>query len=196
MKIDLGVIHKSSYTVEEIFAFIKVEFNRVGQPLRFTSENEPMYLKFVDDGLLSRSSSGLKLTKSGKDFMFALLEVKYKAKVVAQESYNFEEFWELFPPTDKHGMWLRTRALRSDKARSKTLYDRAIESGTLHTDIIKALKWEIAEKKKMSTTSNKMSFMKASVTWLHQREYELILEELSADDSSDTFDDNWTTDVL
>jgi hypothetical protein len=77
------------------------------------------------------------------------------------------------------------------------LYKRAVTGGVKHEDLLRALRWEVNDRKSKSTTKNKLTFMKASSAWLRQREYEIILEELG-DDKGETNsgDDSWLTNMV
>lgn len=176
MRIDIDEIKKSGYTLEEVLAIIYVEMARVGQLLPYSGVTEEQILKMTKKGLLQMTPSGTIITEEGRELILKTIGKKPKTKKLVNS--DFDSFWNTFPATDKHGMWLRTRSLRSDRERSKDKYMLAIKNGVKHEDLIKALKWEINDRKTNSITSNRLSYMKASSTWLSQKEYEIILEEI------------------
>jgi len=102
-----------------------------------------------------------------------------KQKININEKFN--EFWELFPSTDKFKTFPRTRTLRSAKSKCKQKYEKALKKNEYtHEDIIKALNYEINQRKKSSNRrENKFKFMKNSLTWLNQEHYIVLLEEMT-----------------
>lgn len=108
---------------------------------------------------------------------------------------KFEEFWTTFPISDEHGIYRRSRVLKSAKELCKKKYIFFLETGTKHEDVIKALKYEINLRKDSNNKTNSMTYMKNSLTWLNQREWEIILETMSEDNKS-TSNDDWTSNSI
>lgn len=110
---------------------------------------------------------------------------------------NFDEFWTLFPSSDKWGNFSATRSLKSDKENCRKKYKKLInEEGYKHEDIIKALSYQIALFKKNSTViDNKMKFFQNSLTWINQRTFIQYLEILS-DDENTIQDGAWNQETL
>jgi len=195
MKIDINEVKKSGNSLEEVLALLNIEMTRVGQILPYTSVTQEQILEMTAQGLLEMAPAGIKLTTTGKKLILTIIGGKQPSKTAV--NLNFAEFWEAFPTTDRHGIWLRTRSPRSDKERSEKMYNMAVINGTPHSELIRALQWEVEERKVKSISSNRMSYMKASASWLNQKEYEIILEEISnngGEEAPSTKD--WTTSLI
>jgi len=192
MTIDLDEVKKSEVSLENVLAILHIEATRIGKVLPYTSTTEEQILEMINEGYLTSTTNGIRLTGNGRELIMKFIGVDQKSKGV---KLNFDEFWELYPSSDKHGIWTRQRTLRSDKARSKVLYKRAITGGVTHEDLLRALKWDIKDRREKSVTSNRMTYMKASAAWLQQKEYEIILEELKTDANLGE-DVDWSTSMV
>ena len=200
MKLDIDEVRKSGLTLEQVLALLTLELTRIGQSIPYTSIEDSDLVVLFDKGLLNADGNGYTVTKDGQIVIGKVLGAKAKEPVqkeTVEATLNFEEFWNAFPSNDRHGNWLRTRTLKSDKPGCITLYKRAVTGGVKHEDLLRALRWEVNDRKSKSTTKNKLTFMKASSAWLRQREYEIILEELG-DDKGETNsgDDSWLTNMV
>ena len=197
MKIDIDEVRKSGLTLEQVLALLTLELTRIGQSIPYTSVDDEDIVELFDRGLLNADGNGYSVTKDGQSIIGTVLgHVKDVPSKILVSAKDFEKFWDSFPANDKHGNWMRTRTLKSDKSRCTELYKRAVQSGVKPDDILKALEWEIKDRKAKSTTSNRMSYMKASTAWLYQKEYEIILEELDAGDIDNSGDDSWLTTMV
>ena len=194
MTIDLDEVGKSGVSLENILAILHVEATRIGKVLPYTSTKEEQILDMIEAGYLSSTTNGVRLTGTGRKLIMKIIDVKTTNK--KDLKMNFDEFWTTFPASDKNGIWTRQRTLKSDKSRSKTLYERAITSGVTHEDLIRALKWDIKDRREKSVTSNRLTYMKATAAWLQQKEYEIILEELKTDVNLDLGDEDWSTSMV
>jgi len=196
MKIDIDEVKKGGYTLEEVMALIKLETNRIGHEFPYSSTRDEDYISLYKRGLIDTTTNGHVTTKEGQKVIGKLLGKDKKPKIDKSE-YNFDDFWATFPSNDAHGSWRRTRALKSNKSGCEVAYNRAIGNGTSHADLIKALKWEVADRKSKSLSTNKMSYMKNSATWLNQREFEIILEELKNKGvNPEEHEDDWITEMI
>lgn len=199
MKIDLDEVRKSGLTLEQLLALLTLELTRIGQSIPYTSVDDKDLVELFDRGLLNADGNGYSVTKDGQTVIGTVLghekkkEDPTKVKVSLKD---FEEFWKRFPANDLNGNWMRTRTLKSDKTRCIELYKRAVQGGVSPADILKALDWEVKDRKAKSTTSNRMSFMKASAAWLYQKEYEIILEELGSGEIQNEGDESWLTTMV
>lgn len=200
MKIDLDEVRKSGLTLEQVLALLTLELTRIGQSIPYTSVDDKDVVELFDRGLLNADGNGYSVTKDGQTVIGTVLgHAKKKADTpekIKVEKKDFEEFWKQFPANDLNGNWIRTRTLKSDKTRCTELYKRAVQGGVTPAQILKALAWEVADRKAKSTTSNRMSYMKASAAWLYQKEYEIILEELDNGDVQDDPSDSWLTTLV
>lgn len=109
----------------------------------------------------------------------------------------FNEFWELFPTSDKFLNFPKTRILRINKDECKRKYLKILKEGNVtHDDIIKALTYEIEFNKSSSSfKENKFKYMKASTTWLNQAYYETLLEDLKSNNKIIENND-WTSESI
>lgn len=155
----------------------------------FVLQKKGMIKIIKNDNELSFSIRGL-----GKETIERVMNFqKVKSKNNSSMSNLFDEFWKLFPSTDKHSIYPKTRALKSNRIGCKNKYFSYLKNGTKHEDIIKALRYEINERKNNSGRDNKLSFMKNSNTWLNQREFDIILETMQDSDNNDS---DWTSNTV
>lgn len=119
---------------------------------------------------------------------------KPEIKKIQNNQHKFEEFWLLFPSSDEHGIYRKSRILKANKDTCKKKYIALLEEGQSHEDIIKALKYEIKLRRDSNNKSNNMTYMKNSLTWLNQKEYEVILETMDDDNNSNS-DNDWTSNL-
>jgi len=186
----------SNLNLNLLFALIKIEADNIKQKFSYTRAIPEDILKLHELNMISVDVDGYSLTSIGMATIRSVLIDKVVTSPKAGNG-NFDEFWATFPPNDKHGKWIRTRSLRSDKARSKMYYERAIAAGVTHENIMKALRHDIKSRKESSNLKNSLSFMKASNTWLYQAEYEVILEEIKlADQDPLQGDGDWTGSMI
>lgn len=147
------------------------------------------YLKIIsEEDNLTYSIRG-----SGKEIIEKIMQfTPVKTKNNTGLSKLFDEFWKLYPSTDKHSIYPKTRSLKSNRIGCKNKYIKYIKEGVKHSDIIKALRYEIEDRKTTSGRDNKLSYMKNSSTWLNQREFDIILETMT--DTPDEGD--WTSNTV
>ena len=195
MKIDVEEVAKSNYTLEDVLVLIELEYSRRGKKFPYSSTKKEQYVDLYKRGILTASTEGYKISVEGFQELRKIIGMTPLKLENSTVKKDFNEFWETYPISDGHGPWLRTRGLKSNKINCEKVYSMAIRNGTKHDDIIKALKWEIKDRKQNSIQSNKMSFMKNSYTWLNQREYEIIKESMDNEEDSDD-DFNWTEDIV
>jgi hypothetical protein len=158
------------------------------------------YLGLFNDELGFDISENLYVTDLGEDIIASLRDrfESFKREDINFTKTNFEqlfqEFWETFPTSDKVLHYPRTRVLRTEQEKCKKLYKKLLEDYT-HDEIIKALKYEI--NMRLANSTGKMfsdfKFMKASITWLNNKEFLAILDIMKDDNIEKV--DTWTTDV-
>jgi hypothetical protein len=90
---------------------------------------------------------------------------------------DFEAFWRAYPSSDKWGSWPKTRILRSNKSKTRSLYNQAVKA-VGHNNLVMAVEYEVELKKKSSLMRNEMKFMPAITRWLSSARYEAVLEDL------------------
>ena len=98
--------------------------------------------------------------------------------VVKEENKNekFEAWWNLYPSTDAHGMWPKTRIIRTNKPRSKKLYIDLLKEGISEKTLETALLADVKMRKR-DTKQNSLRYMKSPAAWLYQREFENFTDE-------------------
>ena len=116
-------------------------------------------------------------------------------KKITNNNHKFEEFWLIFPNSDEHGIFKKTRILKAGKDNCKRKYIDYLNQGIKHEDIIKALKYEIKLRRDVNNGQNKMTYMKNSLTWLNQREFDIILETMD-EEQNDNSSDDWTSNSI
>lgn len=131
------------------------------------------------------TEKGEEVMQTTNEFYEQIKNTELSDAVLTTFDTQFNEFWETFPTSDKYQGYPHTRVLRSDKERCKKYYKKALEEAS-HEDIIKALVYEIKMREKNSINNFKSSFsdfkfMKASSTWLHQKEYNIYIQLMKED---------------
>lgn len=195
MKIDIEEVEKSNYTLEDVLVLVEMEYARRGKKFPYSGTTTEQYTALYNKGILKATENGYTISVEGYQELRKIIGVApLKLKKEIKES-NFEEFWNTFPVSDNHGNWLRTRTLKSNKSNCLKLYEKALADGVEHATIMKALKWEIADRKARSITSNKLTFMKNTSTWLYQKEYEIISETIG-NTENDVDNNDWTINTV
>jgi hypothetical protein len=195
MKIDLNEVEKSGYTLVDVLILVDLARKSLGLKQLYDRKEERDYIALIDNGNLEVTSDGLAVTKKEayKLNKMIILDKVIKSK---EEVGDFDEFWKTFPVSDAHGQWTRTRTLKSNRVSCRNLYEKALKNGIKHSDILSALKWEVSDRRKKSSTSNRMSYMKNSSTWLYQKEYEVISETRKSEHSEIDDDKDWTQSIV
>ncbi len=133
------------------------------------------YMKLVRLGLVDTDS----LTEDGITLV-ALALGEYE--VPSANLQRFDEFWTLYPYSDKMLNYPFTRVIRTNKVETKRAYTDAVLSGVSEDQIIEALRNHIDQ---LSTStarfkSNPFKYMKAPLRWLNDKDY-LSIEKQSDD---------------
>lgn len=187
MKIDLIEVEKAGLTLEETMVLVEIEYIRNKKKLPYQTDKS-LYVKLVEEGYLSVTPDGYRITVVGYE-LFRAVTGKKLLGIKAPQG-NFAEFWSAFPPSDRHGDWRRTRSLKDDKSTSNTLYNKIIKNKeATHAQILEALAYEIKDRKENSITENRLTFMKNSKTWLRTKQFLITMEEMEDDDNETP--DNW-----
>jgi hypothetical protein len=143
-----------------------------------------MYCLFTNEdwGVDISLTSHMKLTRLGllKDehlsedgLMFlslALGEETIKEEIPLQ---RFEEFWKLYPYSDKQLGFPFSRVIRADKPGTKRLYTEAVLMGVTEDALIAAIEKEV-EQRTTSTErfkGNPFKYMKSPLRWLTDKDY-------------------------
>ena len=145
-----------------------------------------VYQALIRKGLITETDE--KLTTIGKDLL-EFLNSKTGSKIIKRKpaTTDFEEWWKIYPGTDsfeyKGKKFTGTRAIRKGKDECRLKFDKIILEGEYTAaQLIAALNYEILQKKESSlqTSSNRMTFMQNSVTYLNQRAYEPYIELINS----------------
>jgi hypothetical protein len=136
----------------------------------------PSYMKLVRLGLVTDDT----LTDEGITLV-ALALGEYEVPSV--NLTKFDEFWKIYPYSDKVLNYPFTRVIRTNKIETKRAYTDAVLGGVSEDVIIEALKEHI-EQLSSSTTrfkSNPFKYMKSPLRWLTDKDY-LSVEKQFNDD--------------
>jgi hypothetical protein len=136
----------------------------------------------VRKGLLTES---YKLSLEGKsilDFLSTPVEDAVYVRSKPKEQ-DFDRWWKAYPATDtfehKGKSFTGSRAMRVKKDDCKMKLNNILSEGEYTIDeLVKALEIEVLQKKENSvkTSTNKMSYMQNSLTYLNQRTFEPFIE--------------------
>ena len=98
---------------------------------------------------------------------------------------DFETWWKVFPGSDtftyKGREFCGCRTLRVNREECRIKFDKILLEGEYTAnDLIQALSLDIFRKKEQSVRNgeNKLTYMKASLTYLNQRAYEPLIEDI------------------
>lgn len=196
MKIDIEKIEEANLTIEEALLLVQIEYIRRGKHYPGQPADSKLYIKLTEEGILKVNADGYSVSTAGYQLFRAFTGIPLLKFKETGTLYNFKAFWEAYPINDAHGNWRKTRNLKSDKGGCLTVYNRIVRNGTPHETIMKALKYQIEDFKKLSVMTNRMSFMKNSKTWLNSKEYEIILEDMASKNITDSSDSNWTEEMV
>lgn len=192
-----GIYQKEYSFLEE---FLKIEKQR---SLLLQNLLRRGYLGLYEEDIGYEILYNLYVTDKGEEVIttlkeefenFKKLEVDFKPTSFEEK---FQEFWDLFPSSDKYMHFPRSRVLKTELDKCKKMYRKLLEDYK-HENIMKALNYEINMREHNSTSGlNKQfsdfKFMKASSTWLNNKEF-LALEEIMKDDDIEKVD-IFSTDV-
>lgn len=138
-----------------------------------------------------------KLTQEGKELYEKIAggskDLDYIPKPVNKTREQlFEEWWAEFPKTTHWSssgrVFAGDRGLKIKKQACRDKYVRILSEGFDHTELVKALKYEIKVKKEMSIRQgvNKMEFMKNTESYLNSRVFENFIDAAKTMKEEDT----------
>lgn len=167
-------INENYMTLDELALLYSLMLN-LNWDLNITpaSVNKLKRLKFLDENSV--------LTPEGEQFLFECLPIKPTQKPEGKEVDLFEEFWTTYPKDDAIKNFQASRLLRWNKGETRRLYKEALTTVS-HSQLLQALKAEIAYRVKNSNVENKLKYMFGSVNWFKNKGYlEFLGEELVED---------------
>lgn len=201
-------IESTGLTFDEFLSLYKVYSNEHStRKINYSSDMLNSYLEIEGKGLIKiitneNGALTFYMRENGKLLIEQFNENPETSKPPQQveqkltnNNHKFEEFWLTFPNSDEHGIFKKTRILKAGKDNCKRKYIEYLTKGSEHTDIIKALKYEIKLRKDVNNGQNKMTYMKNSLTWLNSKEFEIILETMD-EEISDNSSDDWTSNSI
>jgi hypothetical protein len=175
------VLISKGYSLDVLFILKMID---EGQDISSLTENkkiELLYHTLVRKGLITEDN---KVTLEGRSllgFLSTSEVVIQKRKPVADD--GFTKWWSTYPGTDtfthKGRTFSGTRGLRVKKDDCKLLLTKIVGEGEYTIDeLIKALEIEVTQKKDNSvkTSTNKLTYMQNSLTYLNQRTFEPFIE--------------------
>ena len=176
-------LYKNGYTLDMVF-LLKLAEEDVD--IKLLCEESPklkaLYQGIYRKGLLTDDN---KLTLAGKAVL-QLLDKKeenvvLKKKSVVEDDFNI--WWKTFPGTDTfvhNGVsFAGTRSLRAKKDECKVKLNKILAEGEYTIEeLVQAIEYEVLQKKENSvkTSTNKLSYMQNSLTYLNQRTFEPFIE--------------------
>jgi len=178
---------KRSYNLDILYLLKLIDEQYDVSPLcKDSMRIASVYQALIRKGLITENDD--KLTTLGRDLL-EFLNIKGSAKIIKRRpaTTDFEEWWKIYPGTDsfdyKGKKFTGTRAIRKGKDECRLKFDKILLEGEYTAaQLIAALNFEILQKKESSlqTSSNRMTFMQNSVTYLNQRAYEPYIELINS----------------
>jgi hypothetical protein len=176
-------LYKNGYTLDMVF-LLKLAEEDVDIKLLCAESPKlgALYQGIYRKGLLTEDN---KLTLAGKAVL-QLLDKKeenvvLKKKSVVEDDFNI--WWKTFPGTDTfvhNGVsFAGTRSLRAKKDECKLKLNKILAEGEYTIEeLVQAIEYEVLQKKENSvkTSTNKLSYMQNSLTYLNQRTFEPFIE--------------------
>lgn len=210
----INEVEKTNLSFDEFLALYKIySYEKNSLKINYNSDMFNTYLELEGKNLIKVITNEdeiltFHLREGGTELIENFLKLKNKSEIKTENpvetnkednkktnQYSFEEFWMIFPSSDEHGIYKKTRVLKAAKEACRKKYFNILLEGVSHKDIIKALKYEIKLRKDGSNKGNNLTYMKNSLTWLNQKEFEVILETMSDDNDSNSNSD-WTSNVV
>jgi hypothetical protein len=116
-----------------------------------------------------------KLTLDGIAIMESFERVmRQKENVADRVDPEFQEWWDLYPQSDKHLFYPATRNLKTKRRACQEVYRKALQTYS-HEDLMEALRKDIHQRKIRSTQRNELTFMKNSINYLMDEDYLMYL---------------------
>ena len=176
-------LYKNGYTLDMVF-LLKLAEEDVDIKLLCAESPKlgALYQGIYRKGLLTEDN---KLTLAGKAVLQLLDKkeenVALKKKSVVEDDFNI--WWKTFPGTDTfvhNGVsFAGTRSLRAKKDECKLKLNKILAEGEYTIEeLVQAIEYEVLQKKENSvkTSTNKLSYMQNSLTYLNQRTFEPFIE--------------------
>jgi hypothetical protein len=174
---------KKGYSLDVIYLLKLIEQQMDVQPLcEGSMKIAALYQTLIRKGLISTSDE--KITTEGTELL-KFIESKEATKIVKRKpaTTEFEEWWKAYPGTDtfthKGKKFTGARSLRQNKDECRLRFDKILLEGEYTAaQMIEALNFDVLQKKENSvkTSTNRLSYMQNSFTYLNQRSFEPFIE--------------------
>lgn len=174
---------KQGYTLDSVFLLKLIEGDvDITELCKNNVKINTLYLFLVRKGLVTQLDS--KITTTGYELL-RFMESKSRGKIVKRQPNvtGFEEWWKSYPGTDtfvhKGKKFAGSRSLRQNKEECLLKFDKILLEGEYTAkDLIDALLLDVHQKKESSVklSTNKLTYMQNSLTYLNQRSFEPYIE--------------------
>lgn len=174
---------KQGYTLDSVFLLKLIEGDvDITELCKNNVKINTLYLFLVRKGLVTQLDG--KITTTGYELL-RFMESKSRGKIVKRQPNvtGFEEWWKSYPGTDtfvhKGKKFAGSRSLRQNKEECLLKFDKILLEGEYTAkDLIDALLLDVHQKKESSVklSTNKLTYMQNSLTYLNQRSFEPYIE--------------------
>ena len=169
-----NVLRANNISVNELFVLDLVEKGQDLEGLGFK------FKSFVETCKRNRFLVDDRVTLLGHKLMDEIVGQSPTVQVLPTVYIpTFEDWWKVWPNTDKHGVFAATRTLKVSKGKCKKKFEDIINEGQYTIpELIGAVELEVAMRKKTSTEKkNEMKFMASTEPYLNKRLFEGFVEE-------------------
>jgi hypothetical protein len=174
---------KKGYSLDSLFLLKLIDEQFDIAPMCESSMKiKAMHQNLIRKGLITETED--KITTLGRELL-VFIDTKEPKKIVKKkaDTTEFEEWWKVYPGTDTftHNgkKFSGNRGLRQNKDECRIKFNKILLEGEYTAkDLIDALLFDVNQKKENSvkTSTNKLSYMQNSLTYLNQRSYEPFIE--------------------
>lgn len=178
----IEVCKQNYITLEELFMMYTTFVNEDwGIEVSAQSLNKLMRMGLME--------SDVKLTEAGIELLALALSPDLRdAEAVSAD--RFEEFWKMFPYSDKQLGFPFTRVIRTNHDGTRAAYMSALSNGYTEEQLIEALRTDIDQRVNSVRrfVENPFRFMKSPKRWLDDKDYLNVLKEDNKEEAYDTDD--------
>lgn len=177
-------IIKKGYSLDLIYILSIIHSSELNALRNRSAKVDNLYKTIIRKDLYSENTNELTITgKSLLEFYNGKSEKIVITVSKKTEETPFERWWKTFPGTDtftyKNKKFVGTRSLRTSKKDCELKINKILNEGEYTINqLIKALEIEVLQKKEASikSGSNKLSFMRNSLTYLRNYTFEPFIE--------------------